>query len=157
MLGGWQDKNIEALRPCFTDSIFEQLDRRLDALRQNKQTNYVEKIAGVGVEVLGFRQSGGQDAIVVELRTSITDYTLDDTTGKLISGSQTHEKLMAYEWDLVRPTGTLTSEQEAVHPVTCPHCGTALSINETAKCPNCGGIVTVQRHDWVISAIRSIS
>lgn len=154
---GWQHKDIEALRPSFTDALFTQMNRQLDVLRRIKQTNHVEKIAVLGVEVRGFHQSGGQDTIVAELQARITDYTVSDETGELISGSRTEEKLMTYEWDLVRPTETLTGEKEAVQPVTCPHCGKALSANETAKCPYCGCAIIARQHDWLISAIRGIT
>lgn len=157
MQNGWQDKNIESLRPYFTDAMFTQMNRQLDALRRSNQTNYVEKIAVLSVEVRGFRQTGGMDTIVAELRTRITDYTLNDVTGELVSGSRNAEKFMTYEWDLIRPTGTPTEKQEAMQSITCPHCGAALSINETAKCPYCDSVISVDQHDWVISAIRGIS
>lgn len=157
MQNSWQSKNIENLRPYFTDTLYAQMDRQLDALRRNCRTNYVERITVLGVRPLGFCQSGGVDTIVVELRTRIVDYTLDDRTGQLISGSRQQEKFMTYEWELSRPTGTTTARQAEMTSVSCPHCGAALNINQSAKCPYCDSVVTLEQHDWAISAIRGIS
>ena len=157
MQNGWQDKNIDALRPYFTDAFFTQMERQLNSFKSQNKTNYIERIAVLGVDLRGYYLRNGEDHIIAELRTRIVDYTLDDNTGALVSGSKTAEKFMTYEWDVSRASGVKTTEKEEMTDVHCPNCGAPLSINATAKCPYCDSVVTVKEHDWAICAIKGIA
>ena len=94
---------------------------------------------------------------------SIATLHIDDTNlvGNynilLISGSDTAEKFMTYEWDLSRPTGTVTEQAGEVTERHCPNCGAPLSVNESAKCPYCDTVLTFQDHDWTIYAVKGIA
>ena len=157
MQNGWTAKNIESLRPYFTDALFTQMERSLQGYVQRGETNVVERIAVLDVTPLGFHQTGGEDHILLRLRTRITDYTVQDSTQKIVRGSRDQEKFMTYEWDLLRPTGTQTSaESGGTKRVTCPGCGAPLDVNASARCPYCGTVLQQQAQDWVISAIRGI-
>lgn len=157
MQNGWTAKDIEGLRPYFTDTLFAQMNRQLEAYRNQGRTNYVERIAVMNVSVLGFYQSGGEDHIAAQLQTRIVDYTLDDATGEVISGDRNTEKFMTYEWELSRPTGKTTGEAEERTALNCPNCGAPLEINQSAKCPYCDSVITVDEHDWVIVSMRGVS
>ena len=157
MQNGWTAKNIESLRPYFTDALFTQMERSLQGYVQRGETNVVERIAVLDVTPLGFHQTGGEDHILLRLRTRITDYTVQDSTQKIVRGSRDQEKFMTYEWDLLRPTGTKTeAESGETKRITCPGCGAPLDVNASARCPYCGTVIQQQAQDWVISAIRGI-
>ena len=118
----------------------------------------MERVAVLGLELRGFCQENGNDVIVARLKTRIVDYTLDDKTGKLISGSRDKEKFMVYEWDLVRPTGQKTEQGGGnMQTVNCPNCGAPVEINASAKCPYCGSVITLEEHGFALNAIRAIS
>lgn len=153
----WTDKNIESLRPYFTDALFTQMERQLNGLENQGLTNYVDRIAVLGVNLRGFYKQGDKEHLIVELRTRIVDYTVQDSNNKLISGDRNREKFMTYEWDMCRTAGSVTSKEGVMHSVSCPGCGAPLSINTTAKCPYCGRVVTLDEHDWALCAIKGIS
>ncbi|MBQ8926668.1 MAG: TIM44-like domain-containing protein [Oscillospiraceae bacterium] len=153
----WQAKNMESLRPYMTDAMYGQYDRQLDAYRQRGQTNHIERIAVLSVELAGWRQVSGKDMIVAEIRTRIVDYVTDDRTGQIVRGSSTQEKFMTYEWTLVRTSGQLTGQQSGTTGQTCPYCGAHIDINHTAVCEYCGGVLTTDTFDWVVSGIKGLS
>ena len=153
----WTDKNIESLRPYFTDAFFTQMERQLNGLKSRGLTNHVERIAVLGVNLRGFYKQGGDEHLIVELRTRIVDYTVQDSDKKLVSGDRNREKFMTYEWDMCRAEGSVTTREGAMQSVSCPGCGAPLSINTTAKCPYCGRVVTLDEHDWALCAIKGIS
>ena len=153
----WQNKDITPVRPYFTDALYAQMERQLDSLRRQRRTNYVERIAVLGVVLRGFYQQGGEDHIVAEVRTRIVDYTLDDQSGRLVGGDRDREKFMVYEWDLVRPGGCRTDDLAARGNLHCPNCGAPLSINESARCPYCDAVITLDEHDWVLYAIKGLA
>ena len=157
MQNGCTDRNIESLRPYFTDALYQQFDRQIKALLANRQINHVDRIAVLDVNLRGFFQEGGDDHLVAELKTRITDYTVNEDTGAVVSGSKTAEKFMTYEWDLSRPTGTITEPEGEATQRHCPNCGAPLSVNESAKCPYCDAVITFKDHDWTIYAVKGIA
>ena len=157
MQNGWTDKDIDPVQPFFTDALFKQMKRQLQSLINAHQTNYVERIAVLDTNLRGYFQENGEDHLIAEIRTRIIDYTLDDGTGKLLRGDRTKEKYMTYEWELTRASGTKTKKSEGLTRVSCPACGAPLDINTTTHCPYCDSIVTLEAHDWAISAIRGIA
>ncbi len=153
----WHEKNIESLKPYFTDAFYEQSDRQLDEMRRYGRTPCTERVAVLEVSPKGFYQTGGMDHIVVTVRSRIVAYILEDKTGRVVSGDMRREKFMTYEWDLCRKSGTVTGTSDGIKSISCPHCGAPLNINQTAKCPFCDSVVTVVNEDWALNNIKGIA
>lgn len=153
----WQNKNWEEMRASMTDALFNQMNNQLAALVRNKQTNYIERIAVLGVDLTGFGQDEKNDILTAMIRVRIVDYTISDETGALVSGSKTAEKFLTYEWTLVRAKGMQSVKVDSNETAHCPNCGAPLDLNHTAKCEYCGSIITAAEYDWVISAIKGIA
>ena len=154
----WTAKNLEPLRPYFTDVAYAQFDRQLDRYRRENITNYVDRIAVLGVELRGWFEQEDNDCMVASVRTRIVDYTKDDRSGVVVSGSSTAEKFMTYEYVLIRSSGFVTGSQDRdAKTINCPNCGAPLDINRSTQCPFCNSIVTTKDYDWVISSIKGIS
>ncbi len=155
----WQAKDLEPLRGDMTDAFYAQMDRQLEQLRKANQTNMVENIAVLGVELRGFMQDDVNDTIVATVRTRINDYYVDDNTGAVVRGNKDAEKFMTYEWTMIRRKGVLTEvgEEGESKAQNCPNCGAPLNVNHSAKCEYCGTVITNSDYDWVLSSIKGIS
>ena len=153
----WQDKDLTPLRPYLTDAFYNKCDRQLDAYRQNRQTNRIDRPSVLGVELVGWKQEADTDVVVARLRTRIVDYVVDDATGNVVRGSNTAEKFMEYEWDLVRTSGRITTEGTGTTVQSCPHCGAPIDVNHTAVCEYCGSVLTTDTFDWAVREIKGLS
>lgn len=153
----WQSKDISELRPYMTDAFYAQMKRQLDQLRKDGQTNIVRRPAVLGTTLLGWRQDGGKDIIIAQLKTRFVNYIKDDVTGAIVSGSEVSEKFLTYEWTLTRTTGVKTKTSTGVTTQTCPHCGAQVNINQTAECPYWGSIMATDTFDWAIDNITALS
>ena len=153
----WQAKNISGLRPYLSDTLFAQMERQLDVHRQRYETNCIDRIAVLGVDLLGWKQENGYDIMIARLNTRIVDYTVDDRTGNVIRGSRTKEKFMTYEWTLARTTGVLTSRSTGTTAQTCPYCGAHVDINHSNVCEYCQSVLTTDTFDWVVTNIKALS
>lgn len=153
----WQNKNLDDVRPCLSGDFYAKVERQLEPYRKNKQTNKIERISVLGVELMGWKQESGNDIIIANLQTRIVDYVVDDTTGNVIKGSNTDEKFMLYEWTLMRTSGKTTGETDAKNAANCPNCGAPLNLNKSAKCEYCGSIIEADDFDWVLSDIKGLS
>ncbi|MEM5770115.1 MAG: transporter [Bacillota bacterium] len=162
MQHAWEDKKFEPMRAHMTDALYNQFDRQLEELRRAGQTNFIDRIAVLSVELTGWREDYRNDAIVAIVNTRIIDYTVDDKTGKVVSGSKTAEKFMTYEWTLIRskdmktpaPSGEGREQTNTIH---CPSCGAPVEINQSAKCPYCDSVISARDYDWVVSAIKGLA
>ncbi|MBR0507539.1 MAG: zinc-ribbon domain-containing transport protein [Clostridia bacterium] len=151
-------RDYEPVRPYFADSLYQRFNREAQQYKAAKRTNCVDRVAVLSVNLLGWYQENGNDVILASIYTRITDYTLDDETGKVLYGSKTAEKFMTYEYALSRPSGKTTDpEHEGVCERHCPNCGAPLSVNESIKCPYCDSVLTFSDHDWTVYMIRGIS
>lgn len=150
-------KDLAPLRPYVTDNLYAQFDRQVDLLRKANQTNRIDRISVLGVDILGYNSDGANNTVYVEMRTRITDYIIDDRTGALVRGSNTAEKFMVYEWALIRSKGKKTSAAEENKVVNCPNCGAPVNVNHTARCEYCNSIITTNEFDWALSSVKAIS
>lgn len=153
----WQDKKLDGIRPCLSDAFYAQVDRQVETYRRNKQTNRIERISVLGVDLVGWKQESGNDVMIARLRTRIVDYVVDDATGNIVRGSNTAEKFMTYEWSLIRTSGRTTGGNEGTNASSCPNCGAPLDLNKSAKCEYCGSVIESDSFDWVLSGIKGLS
>ena len=82
------------MRPYMTDGLYTQFDRQLDELRQHGQTNFVDRIAVLGVALSGWKSDETSESVIAIVSTRIVDYTVDDRSGELVTGSKSVEKFM---------------------------------------------------------------
>ncbi len=153
----WMAKDLTDVRTCLTDEFYAQTDRQLDAYRNNKQTNVIERIAVLGVSLTGWDQNDKNDRIIARVSARMADYVTDDATGNVVRGSKTADRFMEYEWTLVRTTGKKTGVDDDKERKNCPYCGAPLDINRTAKCEYCGNIVSTNDYDWCLASIKGLS
>ena len=156
----WTARDIEPLRPYFTDALFTQFERQAAQKKADGLTNRIERVSVQMVEFRGFRQDGVNDHLIVKLQARMIDYTVKDDTGKVVSGSPDREKFMTYEWDLSRTTGIKTGgglKKDELGRTVCPSCGAPLDINASARCEYCGSVINASAHDWAICNITAIS
>lgn len=153
----WQEKAWDEMRAAMDDAIFNQFNMQLNSLIKSGRTNYMDSITVLGVELTGFGQDEKHDIITALIRTRLKDYTVDDATGNVVSGSKTAEKFMTYEWTLVRTKGAKSYERSENEAKNCPNCGAPLDLNASAKCEYCGAVIQSAEFDWVIKNIKGIS
>ena len=157
MQDAWESRKWEPMRAIMTDALYNQMARQLQELVNAGRTNHIERIAVLETRIVRYAVEGDDDVLVVRLSTRICDYTTDDRTGEVVSGSKTRELFMVYEWKMTRQKDQLTQDEAEMTQVSCPNCGAPLEINQTGKCPYCGSVVTLAKHDWALSSIKGIS
>lgn len=160
MQRAWENQDWEPMRARMTDDLYSQMGRQLQELVQRGQINRVERIAVMNVALKHFYQDDQFDNLVLRLTTRITDYTIERATGKVVSGHANKEKLMTYEWTMIRTAG-LKTEAPGMEkgPVShnCPHCGAPIDLTQSARCSYCFSIVAAPEFDWVLSNIKGIA
>jgi predicted lipid-binding transport protein (Tim44 family) len=97
-------RDMTAVSGRLTSRMYTELTEQVDRLRSARQTNRMEAVNVRRVDVSEAWQESGQDFVTVYLGGSLVDYTVDDATGAVVTGSQTPQEFEEF-WTFTRPVG----------------------------------------------------
>ncbi|NVN91602.1 MAG: Tim44 domain-containing protein [Desulfuromonadales bacterium] len=103
--GAWMNRDLTPVSGLLTDEMKRIFQEDLDKLKRDKQINRLENIAVRNVEIEEAWQESGQDFITTLIYANLLDYTTDDTSGAVVSGSKTDPVKFEEYWTFTRPVG----------------------------------------------------
>ena len=103
--GAWMGRDLAPVRALLTDEIATEFQKDLDEQKRQGQINRLENIAVRSVDVTEAWQERGQDYLTVRVYANLLDYTLDERTGQVVSGSKTDPVKFEEYWTFTRPVG----------------------------------------------------
>lgn len=103
--GAWMNRDLSGVAGLLNDEMRGILQQDLDALIREHRINRLENIAVRSVEVSEAWQEAGQDYLTALIYANLLDYTTDDRSGAVISGSNTEPVKFEEYWTFVRPVG----------------------------------------------------
>jgi predicted lipid-binding transport protein (Tim44 family) len=148
----WQARNQDIARDCMSDALYERHKIQTDQLIANHQINMLDNIVIGHANIVGVNAGRPYDSIVVAISASMSDYTIDENTKRVVSGNQ-FMQTFTERWTFIRradATSTVTNTQLAS---TCPSCGAPLSL-QNGRCTYCGSPVKTSSSDWVVDSIE---
>jgi predicted lipid-binding transport protein (Tim44 family) len=101
----WMHRDLEKFRPLVAEEMQEVFRKQIEDLKTKRQINKLENIAVRSVELTEAWQERGLDFITVRFLANLLDYTADETTGKIVSGSDSEPVKFEEFWTWVRPVG----------------------------------------------------
>ena len=103
--GSWMNRDLTPVSGLLTDEMKRIFQGDLDRLLRDRQINRLENIAVRNVEISEAWQESGQDFITALIYANLLDYTTDDTSGAVVSGSKTEPVKFEEYWTFARPVG----------------------------------------------------
>lgn len=103
--GSWMNRDLAPVSGLLTDEIKRIFQEDLDRLMRDRQINRLENIAVRNVEPVEAWQESGQDYITALIYANLLDYTTDDASGAVVSGSKTEPVKFEEYWTFTRPVG----------------------------------------------------
>jgi predicted lipid-binding transport protein (Tim44 family) len=101
----WTARDLSPVRGELTDELAGSLDADLGRLKALKRVNRLDKITLDVAEVTEAWQEYGKDFVSVRFRAGVLDYTVDETTGAVVEGSNTVPTGFEEFWTFTRPVG----------------------------------------------------
>jgi predicted lipid-binding transport protein (Tim44 family) len=101
----WMRRDGDKLRPLLTEEMQGVFAKQIEAAKAKRQINKLENITVRSVELTEAWQEQGQDYVTVRLLANLLDYTVDETTGKVVDGSDSAPVKFEEFWTWVRPVG----------------------------------------------------
>lgn len=103
--GAWMNRDLSPVTGILTDEMRRSFQGDIDRMLAEKRVNRLENIAVRSVEVVEAWQESGQDYITSLIYANLLDYTTDDATGQVVSGSKTEPVKFEEYWTFTRPVG----------------------------------------------------
>lgn len=104
--GAWMNRDLAPVSGVLTDEMMRILQEDVDRLLRDRQVNRLENIAVRKVEIAEVWQESGQDYVTALIYANLLDYTTDDATGAVVSGSKTEPVRFEEHWTFTRPVGS---------------------------------------------------
>lgn len=116
--GAFANRDMSVIRTQFTDEMFGILQRDASDLKQLRRINRLENIAVRTVDITEVWQEAGKDFITVRYYANLLDYTVDEDSGQVVSGSKTEPVKFEEYWTFTRPVGNNPWQLSAINQVS---------------------------------------
>jgi len=103
--GAWANRDLSTVKDILTDEMYGILSEDARKLKAERKINRLENIAVRSVDITEAWQEGGQDYITVRFYANLLDYTIDESTKEVLSGSRTEPVKFEEFWTFTRPVG----------------------------------------------------
>jgi predicted lipid-binding transport protein (Tim44 family) len=111
----WMNRDLGPVTGLLTDEVRRIFQDDIDRMLRDRQVNRLENIAVRSVELNEVWQEAGQDYITALVYANLLDYTVDDASGQVISGSKTEPVKFEEFWTFTRPVGNNQWRLSAIH------------------------------------------
>ena len=115
--GAWNKQDITTLRTLCGGELMKSWEEELGQLKLRGQRNRMDNIALRESEISEVWTENGEDFITVRLHANLLDFTVDEKSGNVVSGSDSQPVEFEEFWTYSRPVGPngwkLTAVQQA--------------------------------------------
>jgi predicted lipid-binding transport protein (Tim44 family) len=113
--GAWANNDVSGMRNLLTEEMYKIIGDDIEKLKLEKKINKLENIAVRSVDIVEAWQESGRDYITVRFYANLLDYTVDEATGKVVSGSKTEPVKFEEYWTFTRPVGNYPWQLSAIN------------------------------------------
>ena len=115
--GAWNKQDTTALCSLCAAQLMKMWEEELAQLKLHGQRNRMDNVALRESEITEAWTENGEDYITVRFHADLLDYTVDETSGAVVSGSDSEAVRFEEYWTFTRPVGPnpwkLTAVQQA--------------------------------------------
>jgi predicted lipid-binding transport protein (Tim44 family) len=113
--GAWANRDMSGVKNLLTEEMVGIIKDDAEKLKSESRINKLENIAVRSVDMVEAWQESGKDYITVRFYANLLDYTVDETTGKVLSGSKTEPVKFEEYWTFTRPVGSNPWQLSAIN------------------------------------------
>ena len=112
--GAWVDRDLSTVKHLLTKEMFDLLQEDAEKMRRDGLVNQLQNLAVREVNLSEAWQDSGQDYLTVRIHVTLLDYTLNEQTGEIVSGSKLDPIQFEEYWTFTRPVGNNPWQLSAV-------------------------------------------
>jgi predicted lipid-binding transport protein (Tim44 family) len=104
--GAWTRRDFSAVKDLVTEEMKDVFDAELAELRKLQEINRLENIAVRRAEITDNWNDDGQSFSKVRFTANLLDYTVNEVSGAVVSGSMNDPVKFEEDWIFVQPAGS---------------------------------------------------
>jgi len=112
--GAWADRDLSTVKHLLTEEMFGFLQEDVEKMRRDGMINRLQNMAVREVNLTEAWQDSGQDYLTVRIHVTLLDYTFNEQTGEIVSGSKLDPIQFEEYWTFTRPVGNNPWQLSAV-------------------------------------------
>lgn len=112
--GAWNKQDTTTLRRLCGDELMRTWEEEIVQLKQRGQRNRMDNIALRDSEITEVWTENGEDYVTVKFHADLLDYTVDEKSGAVVSGSDSDTVRFEEYWTFNRPVGPNSWKLSAV-------------------------------------------
>jgi predicted lipid-binding transport protein (Tim44 family) len=101
----WMRRDLDKLRPLLSEEMVQAFRGQIEEARAKRRINKLENISVRSVDITEAWQEQGNDFVTVRFLANLLDYTVDESTGTVVDGSDSVPVKFEEYWTWVRPVG----------------------------------------------------
>jgi predicted lipid-binding transport protein (Tim44 family) len=113
----WITRDLDPVRGLLAPDVHQELQWDVDRLKAEGKINRLENIAVRRSEIRAAWVEAGRAFITIHFLANLLDYTLEEQTGRLVSGSRETPVKFEECWTFVRPAGGSPWQLTAIQQV----------------------------------------
>lgn len=113
--GAWANNDVSGVRSLMTPELYHIVEDDIAKLKMENRVNKLENIAVRSVDFVEAWQESGSDFITVRVYANLLDYTVDEKSGQVVSGSKTEPVKFVEYWTFTRPVGNHPWQLSAIN------------------------------------------
>lgn len=113
--GAWADRDLATVKHLLTEEMFGFLQEDVEKMRRDGQINRLQNMAVREVNLTEAWQESGQDYLTVRIYATLLDYTVNEQTGEVVSGSKVEPVKFEEYWTFTRPVGNNPWQLSAIN------------------------------------------
>ena len=103
--GAWANRDMSGVKNLLTEEMSRIIQGDAEKLKSERKMNKLENIAVRSVDIVEAWQESGKDYLTVRFFANLLDYTVDETTSQVVSGSKTEPVKFEEYWTFTRTVG----------------------------------------------------
>jgi predicted lipid-binding transport protein (Tim44 family) len=115
--GAWANRDMSGVKNLLTEEMSRIIHDDAEKLKSERKMNKLENIAVRSVDIVEAWQESGRDYITVKFYANLLDYTVDESTGQVVSGSKTEPVKFEEYWTFTRTVGNNPWQLSAINQV----------------------------------------
>lgn len=114
---GWMRRDLDSYRHLLGNELAAEYAEHFAEMRQKGVINKLESIAVRKVEITDAGSVEGEDFLTILFTANLLDYTVDETTNKVVEGSMSDPVKFAEKWTWARPVNSEDWKLEGIEAV----------------------------------------
>ena len=111
---GWMRRDLSSYRQLLGATLAGEYEKHFSEMKAKGEINKLESIAIRKVEIVDAGSDGQEDFVTVLFTANLLDYTVDEASGDVKSGSDTEPVKFAERWTWARPVRTENWKLEGI-------------------------------------------